>query len=752
VTAPARARSVPPATALFALAILLNAGLLFWLEPLFAKLVLPLLGGAPAVWNTCLVFYQVALLAGYLWAHVGPRLTRGARNHAVLHLVLCAVALVLLPVAVSPAFLPPPIEEPVPWLLTVLVVSIGLPFFLISANGPLLQRWFAGTGSRGARDPYFLYAASNLGSAAALILFPLVLERAFTLSEQGRAWQVAYIVNAVLVLSCAVLAWRSLTTSEAAALGAPDTVSWKRRLRWVALAAVPSSLMLGVTTYISTEIAPIPLVWIVPLALYLGTLVLAFANVPGLNATVRAVFAERLAVKTALITGGTIAASLAVFLLALFAGGMRIAVVVGHLLLFTIAALLCHVQLADNRPSAHRLTEYYFWMGVGGAVGGTFNALVGPRIFTSVLEYPLALAAVLVLLPPTGGRTVRFTIGDLLWPAALGAGAVLLLPLLRLVNVEPAFSPRLLLALPALGCLAFTGRPVRFGLGIAAVVIASTRYPSEIGRVEHADRNFYGVHRVLRDEESGFRWITHGSTVHGGQALSERVNPVPITYFHPTGPLGDIFATFNPSLVGGRVAVIGLGAGSMVAYGRRGQSWTFYEIDPAVVTIARDTRFFTFLLQPRPTVRIVLGDARLALAADSMQRYNMLVLDAFSSDAIPVHLLTREVMRLYLSRLTPDGVIAMHLSNRYLDLAPVAAGLASVSGLRAAQRVDLDAEAVPGKYRSYWVVFARDSAPLLALRRNEGWTPLVDAKGLRPWSDDYSSIVPILRRGEPEGR
>jgi spermidine synthase len=728
--------------ALFAFAIFVNAGLLFWLEPLFAKLVLPLLGGAPAVWNTCLVFYQIALLAGYLWAHLGTRL--GGRTQLWLHFGLCAAAVTMLPFAVSAAWLPPSYDTPVPWLLGVLGASVGLPFVMLAANGPLLQRWYAASGTRGSSNPYLLYAASNLGSAAALLLFPVVFEPAMTLASQSRGWQVGYVLNVLAVGACAALALRSRAPAPQAAAsgGEADPVSWARRGRWVALAAVPSSLMMGVTTYISTEIASIPLIWIVPLALYLGTLVLAFANFEALNRFVRSVFTERLDRRTSLVAAGTVLAAVVILLVTVATLGSKAAIVVAHLLVFFAAALICHVQLAELRPEAASLTDFYLWLGVGGALGGVFNALVGPKLFTSVLEYPLALCAVVMLLPAPRGRDVRFRWGDIGWPVLVGIIGAALPALLRLAGWAPPFSPRLLLALPAVACLAFSGRPLRFGLGVAAVVLASAAYPAEIGNIEHSERNFFGVHRVLRDDAAGFRWLTHGTTVHGGQKLLEQTDPTPLTYHHPLGPLGDVFAVISPR----RVAVIGLGAGAMAYYGRSGQAWTFYEIDPTVVANAR--RYFTFLTNPRPTVRMVVGDARLTMTLDSTARYDLIVLDAFGSDAIPVHLLTREAMQMYWSRLEPGGLLAMHLSNRFLDFTPLAAALAADAGLSAIERVDLNEPAVPGKYQSHYVVFARDSSALDALSLRSGWHALRGGRG-RVWTDDYSSILPFFRRAEP---
>jgi hypothetical protein len=744
-------------TAIVAAVIFLSSALLFWLEPLFGKIVLPLLGGAPAVWNACLLFYQTALLVGYAWAHAADRL--GARRHAVLHLAISVAALAVLPFAVPIALLPPSNDSPLAWLMLVLIAGVGLPFVMVAANGPLLQLWFSRSGAGRAHDPYFLYAASNLGSATALLLFPVVIERYLTVSEQTRAWRAGYIATLALLVLCGVMllgrrdrrgARETLVESASTApTSATERIPIRRRLRWLMLAAIPSSLMLGVTTYISSEVAAVPLLWVLPLALYLGTLVLAFAATRPLAAALESVFARALTVRSALATIAGLVAFAVPSLVVYMVWSERPAVVLAHLMLFAGAALVCHVQLAADRPSADRLTEFYLWTAIGGALGGAFNTLVGPVLFTSVLEYPLALTAVLMVLPPRVGRDggrATASWADLGWPIALGLATAAIPMVLAWTHRTLPIPSRLLLAIPALACLGFSGRPIRFGAGLAAVVLASTVFPSEIGTVEHAERNFFGVHRVLRDDRHGFRWLTHGVTVHGGERLSEMAAPRPLTYYTPSGPVGDVFRVFTAAYPKARVGVIGLGAGSMLYYGVPGQSWTFFEIDPAVTSIAGNARYFTFLSRARATYRVVGGDARLSLARDSAV-YDLLALDAFASDAIPTHLLTREAVRLYMSRLPPHGLLVMHISNRFFDLGPVVGGLAADGGLASLHRVDEepgDAE-ITGKFGSHWAVLARERATLAPLAANPDWRPIVGGERLRVWTDDYSSVLPLLR-------
>jgi hypothetical protein len=729
-------------TGLFAAAIFLSSALLFWLEPLFGKMVLPLLGGAPPVWNACIVFYQMLLVVGYAWAHAARNL--GSRRHMMAHLAFSAAALAVLPVAVPRMLLPPSVEHPLAWMFAALGLGVGLPFVVIAANGPLLQRAYARVRPAEQRDPYFLYAASNLGSAAALLLYPLLFERSMTLHEQTSLWRSAYVGLVIVLAACAAFMLRPAREPRPTLAIPGDDISWRRRFRWLALAAIPSSLMLGVTSYISAEIAPVPLIWILPLALYLVTLVAAFGATDRLSRWIRIVFSgavtPRAFLPTAVVVGVAAALGISIWV----RWGARPAVVVSHLLLFTLAALICHVRLAANRPPAARLTEYYLWLAVGGGVGGAFNSLVGPLVFTSVLEYPLALAAVVMVLPPRDPYDDAFTRADVLWPLGIGLATAAVPFALGVSGLALPFSPRLLLGVPALAALGFSGRPIRFGGALVAIIAASATYPSEIGSIEYATRNFFSVHRVLRDDQHGFRWLTNGVTVHGGQRVADSVTPYPLTYYAPTGPAGDAFRLIGRPRQ--EIGVIGLGAGAMMYYGVTGQRWTFFEIDPAVTTIAVNPRLFTYLARAKAPYRVIEGDARLSLEHDTT-RFDILVLDAFASDAVPVHLLTREAIRLYESRLKAGGIVLMHISNRFYDLGPLVGAMARDAGLFALQRHDADPDdmEVTGKFGSHWVVLARAAADVEPLRRAAGWEPLA-ISDLRPWTDDYSSVLPLLRR------
>jgi hypothetical protein len=738
-------------TAVFAAAIFLSSALLFWLEPLFGKMVLPLVGGAPPAWNACILFYQTALVLGYAWAHAADRI--GGRRHMLAHLGLSVAALFVLPFSVPDRLLPPSADHPLTWMFGVLAVGVGLPFTLVASNGPLLQRAFSRSGARHASDPYFLYAAGNLGSAAALLAYPALFEPFMTLGEQRRAWRAAYLVMVALLAGCAAILWRRTSpvrpeSSTQQRLREP--IAWQRRVLWTALAAIPSSLMLGVTTYISSEVAAVPLIWILPLAIYLGPLVVAFAATDRLSRAISAVFAGEITARTAASSAATLLALGVAYFLARALIGNGSAIIVVHLLVFAIAALVCHVRLAAERPSASRLTEYYLVTAIGGAVGGLFNTLIGPLLFTSVLEYPLALAAVLMVLPPRirpGKDATRFTWLDLALPAVVGAVALAVPMALRAWPIEISFSPRLLLAVPAAACLLFSGRPLRFGAGLAFVVLASASYPSEIGAIEFQDRDFYGVHRVLRDERHGFRWLTNGVTVHGGERIGRGKTAVPLTYYTPVGPAGEVFASIISRKPGAVVGVMGLGTGALASYATPGQRWTFFEIDPAVTAIARDPRYFTFLEHSRVRYRLVPSDARLALARDT-SRFDALVLDVFTSDAIPTHLLTRQALALFQARLRPHGIILMHISNRFFDLGPVVGSLARDAGLVALHRVDEEPDdmEITGKFASHWAVLARTPGDVASLAAMPDWVPLAADSTARVWTDDYSSVLLLMRQ------
>lgn len=744
---------------LFSITLFVAAALLFAVEPLVGKLLLPKFGGAPAVWNTCLVFFQASLLAGYGYAHLLARGT-SRRLQLALHLLVVAAAWLVLPIATSPRWLPPGDASPTPWLLAMLAAAAGLPFFAVSATAPLLQKWFAGAGHRLADDPYFLYAASNAGSMIGLLAYPTLIEPNLPLTLQGRAWTAGYAVLCALIAACAAVFWRARPTGEIAVIPrprhkAPPPSGWTRA-RWTALAFVPSSLLLAVTAYLSSDVSPVPLMWVAPLALYLLTFILVFARLPG--------WIHRL--MTLILPVAILAQAYFVFT---EHAGVRYPMAwlaSLHLVAFFAAAMVCHGELARARPDAALLTEFYFWMSLGGVLGGLFNTLLAPLLFSSMFEYPLGLALACMLAPPLVARPIfarpllaawrplrqlaqavqpRHKFGlDLAAPVLIGLAAATIF--FRWSSADaPAEDSRW----PALAVIAICAlaapRPVRFGLSVAAVFGAVSWYDDVVNHLVVRERGFYGVLQVRTDVDEQFYYLDHGRIRHGQQRRSEdpAVRDVPLIYYHPEGPIGQVFAAWPGRGDRQRVAVVGLGVGSLAAYGESGQSFTFFEIDPAVERIARDADYFTYLADSRADCRIVLGDARLSLNREPDGRYGLIVVDAFSGDAIPVHLLTRQAMELYFDKLSAGGLVAFHISNQFLDLAPVLGNLADELRLVGLDRLEDNisrAESQQGKSVSHWVVLARRRADLEWLARDARWQPLAARPELPLWTDDYTSL------------
>jgi hypothetical protein len=834
-----------PLLLLFALTLFVSATLLFLVQPMIGKMLLPMLGGTPAVWNTCMVFFQALLLAGYAYAHAATGLL-GVRRQAVLHLGVLLLPLFTLGLTVDRGLLDYQFGSPIPGLLLVLVLSVGLPFFVVSTSAPLLQKWFAGTGHPAARDPYFLYGASNLGSMLALFGYPALVEPYLTLANQRLLWRIGYGVLALLTAGCAVSLWRSRPPDKETRSKADEEIgslTVRRRLRWVALAFVPSSLMLGATTYMTTDIAAIPLLWVLPLGLYLLSFILVFSRLPE---GVHRVMVVLLPYLVMLLT-----------LLMLVDYPLRIWFkILVHLAVLFVVAMVCHGELARDRPPTRNLTAFYLWMSIGGVLGGLFNSLIAPLIFSRIVEYPLVLVLACLVTPTLAEE--KTTPGRSYWGTGLmglflGTGITLLLMaaavnsdlemsglsgveglwivgalvaavalvgvsgwrrreeraacwldlglpialcvlvvgltlsleqtrinfgLVRLIydlhNTLPAWMPRRLsnllivdseevllffaFILPVLLCCLFMKRPVRFGLAIAAVMLASWTCRLFDEEILLRSRSFFGVLQVSTLDD--FHRFEHGTTLHGTQrwrsskstAAAGAVDPLaaadPLgaailltawqdtwlhpgreaqSYFHRTGPIGQVFQAYRAWLAGRPIGVIGLGSGTLASYGQPGQQLTFYEIDPLVQRVAYNPAYFTYLrdaLDRGVGVNVVLGDARLKLEERTRtgppDKYVLLVVDAFSSDAIPLHLITREALAIYLANLAEDGLLVFHISNRYLDLEPVLCNLAADAGLTALLDEDL-AYGIPEKDASSWVVLSRREVNLDRLLHEGRW-------------------------------
>jgi len=729
--------------ACFGITLFAGATLLFCVEPMVAKMLTPLLGGAPAVWITCMLFFQAGLLLAYAYAHASTAWL-GPRLGAALHLVVLALPLLSLPVRIDHDEVAMLARGAVPVvrLLLVLGAVVGLPFFVVGTTSPLLQQWFSRTGHEHQDDPYFLYGASNLGSMVGLAAYPAIIEPWLGLADQARLWKWAYVGLAVLVAGCAAITFAQGRSRDAEPAPAPvvdaERVTWLRRARWVLAAFVPSSFLLGVTTYITTDVAGIPLFWVLPLAIYLASFILVFARRPPLS--------QRFVVRV--LPFGLTAT---VMLVVVQASTPILLIVAVHLGTLFFASMACHGELARDRPRTTHLTEFYFWVSVGGVVGGIANGLVAPYVFDRIVEYPLAmvLAALVGRAAPVGQVLTR---RDGLFALAMGALTFALVFLGKSLHLDPAGPvTALLYAPPLLLTYSQLELPRRFALGLAGTLVAGTLYTPITGATIHAERNFFGVVRVVRDPSGAFVQIVDGNTVHGRQRTDPLHKDDPAGYYTRIGPLGQVFAELHArrsaDAPGSRVAVIGLGAGGMASYADRADTWTYYEINPAVVRVATDPRFFTFLRDafPDPSrLSIVLGDARLRLADAPDASYDLLVVDAFSSDAIPAHLLTREALALYRRKLAPRGLLVVHISNRYLNLAPVLANLATDAGLTGYLRRDdatTDAAAATlGWSASHWALLVPkdDAAPVVA--GDARWERF-PVRARPPWTDDFSDLI-----------
>jgi len=723
---------------LYAATLFVSALLLFSIQPMFAKMVLPKLGGAPAVWSVAMVFFQTVLLAGYGYAYVLNRLL-SPRWAAMFHLLLLGITAMMLPIAIAPGWGVPPQDGTALWLFGLFAVSIGLPFFTLSASAPLLQSWFASSGHKQAGNPFVLYAASNLGSFAALFAYPVIIEPFLTLKTQTAAWSIGFALLAVLLSFVGLLTARALPAAVQAEAVGDVSANVFERMRWIALAAVPSGLVIAVTAYLTTDIAAAPFLWVVPLAIYLLTFVAVFRERPWI-AHANVVRFVPFAV-----------APLAVSLI----GGEKVfwlTSIALNLVVFALLTLMCHGELYARRPSPRRLTEFYLCTSFGGVIGGGFAGLLAPQIFNGNYEYPILIALALLCMPGlvTGGSRKALTEAAP-WLVASAA--------LALVWYVTRFQPsatlelpfQVLLALLAAAMLFQRQRPMRFfGLVILSFSVTALWRPG-IAPIETA-RSFFGVHKVAEVNDGRARLLYHGTTIHGAQRLrNDDGTPVsgpllPQTYYYPGGPFAEAIGAVRAARGSlNHVAVVGLGTGTLACHSKGNEHWTFFEIDPEVIRIARDPRRFEFLSRCAPESPVIAGDARLTLEA-SADRYDLIVLDAFSSDTIPVHLLTREAVAGYLSKLSPHGVLLLHISNRHLDLTPVVAKVAQSLGLAAFVREDRSAGDLLTtlKADARLVVLTRDAADAGSVAGN--WMPLRPDQSSALWTDDYSNILGIMLR------
>jgi hypothetical protein len=757
----ARAAPDPVIPILFAVAIFTSAALVFVVQPMVTKLVLPMLGGSPSVWNTSMVFFQTALLAGYAYAHALQRL-KAMRSQLAVHLALLTVAALFLPLKVSGLLGDPSPSAPIGWLLATLTLSVGAPFAVLSATAPLLQAWYARVraGHADGANPYVLYAASNLGSFLALLAYPVVIEPLMSLSGQRAGWSGGYAAFLLMIVALAFVVWRRRlgltagpTAAEPEALTASPPIAWREKAVLVLLAAGPSSLMLGVTAHLSTDVASAPFLWVIPLALYLLTFVIAFQNRPVIPLPITLMVAAAVGIVCIAFTASRSGNWAMMFGL--------------HLTAFFFLALMCHQRLAARRPAPDRLTEFYLLMSLGGVVGGAFTALLAPVIFRTVLEYPLVLVLV-GLARPNSKAPIRK------WEIYAFVAAVLIClvpPVLKGVfdadwnlawawsrNVNPSIeqTTQIILLFAMIAAFLIRDRMPAYVVICALIAIVT----QSIGRGYDwalTERSFFGVMRVAdrTDDRLGGKVhvLMHGTTLHGAQPRNPAFACMPTLYYAPATPIGQVTQAVQRRAPGVRIGVVGQGSGAMAGYKRGEDRLTFFEIDPMVNRLSRDPEWFSFIngcaqqTGPGGAIDTVLGDARLSMAKQPTGTYDLLLIDAFSSDSVPTHLLTEEAIAGYLKLLKPTGVVILHLSNRNLDITRPAEAAARALNAPHLHQIYIENPDAPEMAEASTEALILSPTPqgLAEFADDPRWERLPDPK-VRPWTDDYVNLFGSLWR------
>jgi len=709
---------------LFTTAVFWAAVLLFVLEPMFAKMILPVFGGSPAVWNTSMVFFQSGLFLAYIYSHYVAQ--RKPAQSVLIHSIAIFTPLLVLPISIRAASnLNTVVNHPTAAVWMIAVSSIGLPFFIVATSSPLLQRWFSQTAHREASDPYFLYAASNAGSLIGLALYPCILEPKFRIAQQSTIWSMGYVVFLVLVVACGVAGYRWRTPSPlpiAREVGATPQPTDKPL--WVALAFVPASLLYAFTAQLSVDFPPVPLLWVIPLGLYLLTFIVAFSTpFDWLRRAGR-------------VLPSIIVAAMVVFLLGFNTRhGWWGALGVLKLCCFVVIALAFHTELARRRPARQHLTEYYLWVSAGGILGGLLNSFVAPVVFSDFWEYPLTLIVAAALLP-TISVVSRRPVNLKIIGVAIAVTSIVGIAM-RMSN-SPSSSAIRIAALVA-GAILCMRVPLKWTAMALLLVSLSIGWVYPLHPLFQR-RSFFGRYQITTADEGKWRILLHGTTIHGIQRVGDSpLHSAPAGYYLPVKTAFDLALVHKPSA---NIAVVGLGAGIIACYSRPEQSTTFFEIDPLVERIA--SRYFSFLSQCAGRKKVTLGDARLTIGNAAPHSFDVIVLDAFSSDSIPVHLLTKEAFDLYREKLTADGLILVHISNLYLDLAPVVAGSGAQTGYSTLLLDDTRVtpkEAEQGRYPSRWAVIL--PSDLEEEFEANGWKPFTDPRLV--WTDDHSSIFSVMR-------
>ncbi|MEZ6141317.1 MAG: fused MFS/spermidine synthase [Zavarzinella sp.] len=776
---------------LFACTLLFSAMLLFSIQPIVGRLLLPKLGGSPAVWTTCLVFFQATLLAGYLYCHI---LTKYCSRvlQVIIHLLLATLCFFTMPIQASTSAVPDSYLSV--WLLKELVKTVGFPLFIVAITSPLLQKWFTYTNHRKANDPYFLSVVSNAGCMLVLIAYPFWLEVRYGLSEQVKLWQYLYVAFLIALVFTGIYVGcqrpGKIISQDGNHTDAESTTSRQSSHwgYWLLLAFIPASLLSGVTQAITTDIAPVPMLWLLPLILYLLTFIIAF--LPNFQIPIR------------WLDKALCICMIAWVVTYLSGAAEPVTVVVAiHLISFFLAALVCHVRLSNVRPTTDRLTHYYLLMSLGGVLGGAFNAFMAPLLFRHLgfWEYPIFLVAPLLLRASKDKLITWKSIIPVLLFLCLVVGLIYTAQLAlftRWLGNLPADFPlpasmvrtTIVVGFPSVIAYLFVQKPLHYALGLSIIILANLLSPGIQGKVVYLERSTLGQVKITLSPDHKLYQMVHGNTVHGRQRIQTRPEYVaayaqifcvqhplmqaclqhaayrkwddigrPLAYYYPTGPAGKVFEQYNSRFHQSRnIGVVGLGTGALVHYARPNEDWTVFELDPVVIKLAQKGTYFRYLQQSRAHhLKMIVGDARIRMAEIPDHHFDLLVLDAFSSDAIPTHLITQEAFALYLQKLRPGGVILLHISNLHFDLAPVVARIAQAQTPPLAMRLndDLvvsDTAQKEGKFPSRWVILARSE-------QDFGWlaTPMSGFTQYRSrsgklWTDDRVDLWSAIKLNQDE--
>ena len=735
----------------FSISLFLSAILLFSVQPMFSRMILPLLGGSPQVWNIAMLFFQSCLLMGYAYAH-GTTYLFGVRTQSILHILILGIITVFLPLHIPQTWLPDTALDPTLWQLSVMAYTVGAPFFILAASAPMFQRWFSSTDHPDSHNPYFLYGASNLGSVGALLAYPFIIEPLWDLKNQSLYWMYGYLALIAFTVLSSALVWNnSQKQEEQTNLNNILEVTYKQRFLWIFLAFIPSSLMLGVTTLITEDIASVPLLWIIPLALYVSTFIIAFSKKPILDA-----FKARILFDIFLIT-------IVILQITDNAGLSALSVMSVYILVFFFASLMCHCELVKAKPHPNHLTEFYLLLSLGGALGGVFNAIIAPQLLIVPIEFMLILTLCFfvrfISSPPISFKEAYFQIYQYIFIKNkrisfewIIAATVFILLVLGVYNrLYPAvfiLALQLLFLIPTRKSFAFLATAVLFLNYFGTSFIYAQK-------LLHINRNFFGVLKVTKENDQ--HMLIHGTTNHGTQLNIDGLKPIQVSYYGSHSAIANIVKYYDKIKAEEQnFAVLGLGAGVMACFKKEGRHYDFYEINPEVARIAQDRNLFTFLSDCKTPYNIILGDGRLKIKDARAYSYDFILADAFSSDSIPIHLVTKEAVMSYLDKLKTDGALVFHISNRYLDLEPVLTKIAKELDYPILGKASLPkTEIVEGKEVNFLpthVVVITKSKELQNFLQAHRWTAGIEREGIKAWTDQYSNIVSILGKPKVTGR